>query len=149
MTENRSKWIQGVLSGGLDSWDLQIWGAPFLPPLCGKTLALKGVGANIEAKMGRPKFADPTPHGSNPPLTIGAKIVTLHNLIVSNSFPRLCNNFLHYRIGFALFPRLCNFWCCFKVYHVDIGLHYIIAFELISWLCNLSLHYRSGFELTM
>ena len=54
-------WIRGAL-------DLQIWGAPFLPPIHGKTLVLKGFGGKFASKMGRPKFADPTPHGSNPPL---------------------------------------------------------------------------------
>ena len=28
----------------------------------------KGIWGKLGAKMGRPKFADPTPHGSNPPL---------------------------------------------------------------------------------
>ena len=81
--------------------------------------------------------------------TIGAKIITLHNFIVSNSFPQLCNHSLHYRIGFELIPGLCNFLRCCKAYHVGIELHYRIVFELIYRLCNLSLHYRIGFELNM
>ena len=82
-------------------------------------------------------------------LPLKAKIITLHNVIVSNSFPRLCHNSLHYRIGFELFPRLCNLLCGHKAYHVGIGLHYRVVFKLIYRLCNLFLHYRIGFELIM
>ena len=67
---------------------------------------------------------------------IGAKTSTLHGVIFSNYFPRLCNNFSHYRIGLELISQLCNVVCCCKAYHVDIGLHYIIVFELIYQLCN-------------
>ena len=52
--------------------------------------------------------------------TIWAKIITLHILIVSNYVPRLCNNSLHYRIGFEIFPRLCTFLRCYKAFHVHI-----------------------------
>ena len=76
--------------------------------------------------------------------TIGAKIITLRNFVVSNSFPRLCNQCLHYRIAFELFPWLCNFLCCCKAYRAHIGLHYTIVFEIIERLCNLFLHYRIG-----
>ena len=72
--------------------------------------------------------------------TIGAKMITSHNFIVLNYFPRLCNDFLHYRIGFELFLRLCNLSRCYKAYHVGSGLHYIMVFELIYRLCNLCLH---------
>ena len=53
-------WIRGAL-------DLQIWGAPFLPPICGKMLVLKGFGGNLRQKWGAPNLqiqrpTDPTPH---------------------------------------------------------------------------------------
>ena len=57
--------------------------------------------------------------------TIGAKIIILHNGIVSNYFPDYVICFLHFRIGFELFPQLCNLLHCYKAYHVGIGLHYI------------------------
>ena len=53
-------WIRGAL-------DLQIWGAPFLPSICTKTLVLKGFGENRGQKWGAPNSqiqrpTDPTPH---------------------------------------------------------------------------------------
>ena len=63
-----------------------------------------------------------------------------------NSFPQLCNNFLHYRIGLELFSQLCIVVCWCQAYHADIGLHVIIVFQLICRLCNISLYYRIGFE---
>ena len=53
-------WIRGAL-------DLQIWGAPILPPICGKTLVLKGFGKILRQKWGAPnlqiqRLTDPTPH---------------------------------------------------------------------------------------
>ena len=53
-------WIRGAL-------DLQIWGAPFLPPICRKTLVLKGFGDIWMQKWGAPNLqiqrpTDPTPH---------------------------------------------------------------------------------------
>ena len=68
---------------------------------------------------------------------IGAKSITLHNIVVSNSFPQLCKYSLHHRLGFESFPRLCNSLRCCKSYHVDIGLHYILVIEFIDRLCNL------------
>ena len=67
--------------------------------------------------------------------TIRAKIITLHNFVVSNSFPRLRNKFSHYRIGFESISGLCNFLRCCDTYHVDVGVHYII-FKLFYQLCN-------------
>ena len=52
-------WIRGAL-------DLRIWGAPSLPPNLRENGCFIGVWGNFEAKMGRPKFADPTPHEPNP-----------------------------------------------------------------------------------
>ena len=53
-------WVRGAL-------DLQIWGAPSLPPICGKTLVLKGFGGNLRQKWGAQNLqiqhpTDPTPH---------------------------------------------------------------------------------------
>ena len=38
---------------------------------------------------------------------------------------------------FRIIPRSCDLLHCYKVDHVDIGLHYIIVFKLIFRLCNL------------
>ena len=64
-------------------------------------------------------------------LPLGPKLLHYITLLFRINFPRLCNNSLHCRIGFELFPRLCNLLCCYKAYHVGIGLHYIIVFKLI------------------
>ena len=53
-------WIRGALG-------LQIWGAPFLPPICVKTLVLKVFGEILRQKWGAPNLqiqrpTDPTPH---------------------------------------------------------------------------------------
>ena len=74
-----------------------------------------------------------------PRSTVGARMITLHNFIVSNYFPQLCNSLLHYRIGSKLLSQLCNLLRCCKAHHVDIGLHYIIVFESIYGLCKLFL----------
>ena len=41
-------------------------------------------------------------------------MITLHGVIVSNDFPRLCSDFVHYRNGFELLTRLCNLSRCYK-----------------------------------
>ena len=54
--------------GSVGRWICK-FGAPriFCPQFAGKRLFKRDLG-KLGAKMGRPKFADPTPHGSNPPL---------------------------------------------------------------------------------
>ena len=37
--------------------DPQIWGAPFLPPICGENACFNGVWGTFGVKMGRPKFS--------------------------------------------------------------------------------------------
>ena len=62
--------FQRVLIGGLDPWDVGSAnsGAPhFLPPICRKTLVLKGFGEILRQKWGAPNLqiqcaTDPTPH---------------------------------------------------------------------------------------
>ena len=82
-------------------------------------------------------------------LPLGPKLLHYITLLFRIHFPDYVIIFYITELVLKLFPRLYNFCCCFKVYHVDIGLHYIIVFEIIPWLCNLSLHYRIGFELIM
>ena len=62
--------FQSVVCGGLDPWGVGSanLGRPIFAPNLRENACFKGVWGNFEAKMGRPKFADPTPHGSNPPL---------------------------------------------------------------------------------
>ena len=90
-----------------------------------------------------PKFSFQTDLALETKITIGAKIITLHNFIFQINSSNYVICFLHRRIGFELFPRLCNFLCCCKAYHVDMRLY------LIHQLSNLFLHYRIGFELNI
>ena len=65
-----SGFSQRVLNGGVGSVGRWIckFGAPHFFPNSRENACFKGIWGKFEAKMGRPKFADPTPHGSNPPL---------------------------------------------------------------------------------
>ena len=76
-----------------------------------------------------------TPDAGPPPtaepifIALGPKLLHYITFYFRINIPDHIITFLHHRIGFELFPRLCNLFCCFNVYHVDIGLHYILAFE--------------------
>ena len=61
---------QRASNGGLDPWDVGSanLGRPIFASNLPENACFKGIWGDFEAKMGRPKFADPTPHGSNPPL---------------------------------------------------------------------------------
>ena len=61
---------QRVVSGGLDPWGVASanLGRPIFTPNLRENACFKEVWGKFEAKTGRRKFADPTPHGSNPPL---------------------------------------------------------------------------------
>ena len=61
---------QRVLSGGLDPWGVGSanLGRPIFAPNFPQIPLKQAFSCKLSAEMGRPKFADPTPHGSNPPL---------------------------------------------------------------------------------
>ena len=61
---------QRVLSGGLDPWGVGSanLGRPIFALDLQENACFKGIWGKLGAKMARPKFADPTPHGSDPPL---------------------------------------------------------------------------------
>ena len=80
----------------------------------------------IGAAISGPRIADTNFTDTRIFLT---KLLHYITLLFRINFPDCVIFFLHYRIGFELFPRSCNFWCCFEVYHVDIGLHYIKLFS--------------------
>ena len=59
-----------ALSGGLDPWGVGSanLGRPIFTPNLRENACFKGIWGNFETKMGRPKFADPTPTDPTPHL---------------------------------------------------------------------------------
>ena len=66
----RTAVTQRVLSGGLDPWGVGSanLGRPIFASIFPQTPLKQVFSSKLGAEMGRPKFADPTPHGSNPSL---------------------------------------------------------------------------------
>ena len=60
---------QRVLHGGMDPWGVESanLGRPIFAPHFPQTPLKQAFSLKLQAKMGRPDFADPTPRGSNPP----------------------------------------------------------------------------------